>query len=76
MSRTWSVGDLIRVRADSGGFRVWRVTGNFLGGLNQEDVVELETLDRDKNTEGRMCVPRELLDASMDRVTLCAEGVE
>lgn len=63
--KLWKVGDLIRVRADSGSFRVWKVIGVFLGAENQEDVIELETLDREKNTEGRMCVPRELLNASL-----------
>ena len=68
MVKSWKVDELIRVRADTGGWRVWRVwrvVGVFLGATNQEDVIELETLDRDKNTEGRMCVPRELLNASM-----------
>ena len=65
MSKQWSVGDVIRVPADGGGFRVWRVIGNFLGGEHQEDVIEVETLDRKRNTEGRMCIPRELLNASI-----------
>jgi len=65
MAKSWTVDELIRVRADNGGWRVWRVVGVFLGATNQEDVIELETLDRDRNTEGRMCVPRELLNASM-----------
>jgi hypothetical protein len=65
VAKSWKVDELIRVRADNGGWRVWRVVGVFLGATNQEDVIELETLDRDKNTEGRMCVPRELLNASM-----------
>lgn len=62
--KAWTVGDLIRVRADNGALRVWKVIGVFLGATNQEDVIELETLDRDRNTEGRMCVPRELLNAA------------
>lgn len=65
MAKSWKVDELIRVRADGGGWRVWRVIGVFLGATNQEDVIELETLDRDRNTEGRMCVPRELLNASI-----------
>ena len=65
MVKSWKVNELIRVRADGGGWRVWRVIGVFLGATDQEDVIELETLDRDTNTEGRMCVPRELLNASM-----------
>lgn len=44
---------------------MWRVVGVFLGGESQESVVEIETLDRIKNTEGRMCVPQELLDATL-----------
>lgn len=62
-SKRWSVNDLIRVRSDNGTVRVWRVIGIFLGGTHQEDVIELETLDRYCNTQGRMCVPRELLNA-------------
>jgi hypothetical protein len=65
MKNNWTVGELIRVAARSGGFRVWRVTGVFLGGEKQESVVELETLDRARNTQGRMCVPEELLDAAI-----------
>lgn len=65
MKKSWSVGDIIRVCSDSGGLRVWQVIGVFLGATNQEDVIELETLDRHENTQGRMCVPRELLNASV-----------
>lgn len=65
MARSWEPGDLIRVPAYSGGFRVWRVVGVFLGGEHQESVIEIETLDRTKNTEGRMCVPEELLNAAL-----------
>lgn len=61
--KSWSVNDLVRVRSDNGAVRVWRVIGVFLGGTHQEDVIELETLDRDCNDQGRMCVPRELLNA-------------
>lgn len=59
----WQVDEVIRVRAFSGGFRVWRVTAVRLGATNQESVVELETLDRDPASENRMCVPYELLNA-------------
>lgn len=62
-ARLWTPGDLIRVPAYSGGFRVWRVVGVFLGATNQEGVVEIETLDRSRCSQGRMCVPCELLDA-------------
>jgi hypothetical protein len=60
-----SVGETFRLRAYSGGFRVWKVIGVYLGGNNQESVVELETLDRLPCTEGRMCVPIEILDAAV-----------
>jgi hypothetical protein len=65
MFKAWTPGEIIRVPANSGGFRVWRVTGVYLGGENQESVIELETLDRTRNTQGRMCVPEELLNASL-----------
>jgi len=64
-TKSWKPGDIIRTRAHSGGFRVWRVNGVFLGATSQESVIELETLDRERNTEGRMCVPVELLDAAI-----------
>lgn len=68
MKKQWTVNEVIRVRAHSGGWRVWRVVGIFLGGENQEDVIELETLDRDRCTEGRMCVPKELLEAAIGAI--------
>lgn len=55
------VGEVFRLPSFSGGFRVWTVVGVFLGGENQEDVVELETVDRTKNTQGRLIVPVEIL---------------
>jgi hypothetical protein len=61
----WNVGDVIRAPAYAGGFRVWRVVGVFLGGAAQESVIEIETLDRIDNTQGRMCVPCELLESSI-----------
>lgn len=61
-------GSLIRVRAHTGGFRVWKVIGVFHGGTHQESVVELETLDLERPTEGRMCVPIELLQAAMGAI--------
>lgn len=64
-SRSWNVGDIIRAPAYSGGFRVWRVVGVFLGGAAQESVIEIETLDRIETDQGRMCVPCELLEAAM-----------
>jgi hypothetical protein len=70
MSRSWQVDQIIRLPADSGGFRVYRVIGIWLGGENQEDVIELETLDRMSNTQGRLLVPRELLNACLGTSTL------
>lgn len=52
---------IIQVPTTSGRFRVFRVVGVFLGGEHQESVVELETLDLKANTQGRMCVPVDLL---------------
>lgn len=63
--KLWKVDDIIRAPAFRGGFRVWRVIGVFLGGENQEGVIELETLDLIRNTQGRMCVPVELLESSL-----------
>ncbi len=66
MNRTsWSVGDVIRLPANNGGFRVWQVVGIFHGGENQEDVIELATLDRKPNTQGAVRVPYELLNAAL-----------
>jgi hypothetical protein len=70
MKHNWAVGEIIRVAAHGGGFRVWRVTGVFLGIERQEAVVELETLDRIASTEGRMCVPVELLDGAFGAYVL------
>ena len=69
MAKNWKVDDIIRAPAHGGGFRVWRVVAICLGGEKQESVIELETLDRLKCTEGRMCVPVELLDASIGAMT-------
>lgn len=69
MRKSWKVDDIIRAPAFNGGFRVWRVIAICLGGDNQESVIELETLDRTKNTEGRMCVPVELLNASLGAIS-------
>lgn len=52
-----NVGDIVRVPAGVGGFRVWRIAGIYLGALYQEGVVELETLDYMPNTQGLMFVP-------------------
>lgn len=68
MHKAWKPGDVIRCPAHSGGFRVWRVTGVYLGGEKQEGVIELETLDWKANTQGRMCVPVDLLDAAIGAI--------
>lgn len=61
-----NVGQILRCRAHSGGFRVWQVTAICLGGENQESVVELITLDRTENTQGRMMVvPIEILETAV-----------
>lgn len=60
----FKVGDIIRIK-NSAGYRVWRVVGNYLGGENQEDVIEIETLDLIANTQGRMCVPKVILETCM-----------
>lgn len=70
MAKSWEVGQLVCVPAQGRGCRVWRVVGIFLGAVNQEDVIELETMDLDRNTQGRMCVPRELLNAAMGAFSL------
>lgn len=63
----WVPGDILRLPAH-GGYRVWRVVGVFLGGTNQASVIEIESLDQQDCTEGRMCVPFELLDAAMGAI--------
>lgn len=69
--RQWSVGDIVRLEQSGGGtIRVWRVVGVFLGGTLQEDVVELETLDRWPATEGRLLVPNEILTAAWGSTSL------
>lgn len=69
--RQWSVGDIVRLEQSGGGaIRVWRVAGVFLGGTLQEDVVELETLDRWPATEGRLLVPAEILTAAWGSTSL------
>ena len=67
---SFSCGELIRVRTNFGGWRVLRVVGIFLGGTRQQSVIELESLDLEKNTEGRMCVPEELLKAAVSASTV------
>lgn len=56
-----TTGDIIRVPLDTGRHRIFRVVGVFLGGHHQESVVELETLDLKATTQGRMCVPVDIL---------------
>lgn len=59
LSGELAVGAIVRRRSKNG-YRVWQVTGVFLGGENQEDVVELVSLDKELNTQGPMLVPREI----------------
>ena len=64
--KVFTVGDIIRCVAFSGGFRVWQVTAIILGALNQENVVCLRTLDKTDPIGGEdMCVPEELLLLAM-----------
>ena len=63
--RTWTVDDLIRIKAHRGGYRVWRVTHVQLGGEAQESLVGLETLDMLVNGLGPINIPVELLDVMM-----------
>ena len=57
-------GDVFRMRAYGGGYRVWRVNAVLLGGLHQESVIGLECLDREAPTTGKIFVPLEMLDAA------------
>lgn len=60
--KSWSVGDIARVRSRRGGFRIWRVAGVMLGATDQESVVELETLDLETAMDPPLVVPIELLE--------------
>ena len=64
MAKSWAPGDVIRVPAFSGGFRVWQVESVELGGENQESVVGIRTLDRHPADFDvpRMYVPVEILE--------------
>ena len=55
------IGDTVRLKnlSSQGGYRVWRVTGNYLGALGQEDIVEFRAMDKSDNGEIR--VPRAML---------------
>lgn len=61
----FSVGDVIRLPAFRGGYRVWRVTAVNIGGTYVESCVQLETLDLLKQYSS-CCVPWELLEAAME----------
>jgi hypothetical protein len=65
-NRSWKINQLIRVKISDNRWHVWRVTGVFLGGTDQEDAIELEPLDRTINTEGRILIPREIMDILRD----------
>jgi hypothetical protein len=55
------IGDTVRLKnlSSQGGYRVWLVTGNYLGALGQEDIVEFRAMDKSDNGEIR--VPRAML---------------
>jgi len=57
------VGDVLRVKAYSDGYRAWKVVAILLGGENQESVAELECLDMLAPTTP-IHVPIEILDAA------------
>lgn len=63
MSRiSFAVGDFVRLGLTGGRFRVWRVAGVYLGGVYQESVVGLESLDLKPSVEcEEMLVPHDLL---------------
>ena len=63
--KSWKPGDVIRCAANAGGFRVWRVTGVYLGGEKQEGAGALGTLELQVDTQGRVWVPVDLLDAAI-----------
>ena len=64
--------DIIRWRNPNGGYRVWQVLSNSLGGTHQECVIGLRTLDLVASSEAcgdllEMFVPRVILEAFVER---------
>jgi hypothetical protein len=59
------VGDIVRLPAHGGGFRVWQVYAVLYGATHQESVVRLVTLDRHHHDHGLTLVPIELLEAAL-----------
>lgn len=63
-------GDIIRARAFSGDFRVWRVVAVLHGPEHHECVIAIETLDREKNSWGTLLIPEELLNAALGAIVV------
>ncbi len=61
------VDDVI-VLDDQGKKRAWQVVGVYLGGVNQEDIVEMYPLDKYESHQGNAKVPVEMLVASRAEV--------
>jgi hypothetical protein len=55
--------DIIRVKQAAGGYRVWQVSAVKLGAVHQEDVIEIESLERSEN--GPLRVPLHLLELAI-----------
>jgi hypothetical protein len=59
-------GDLIEVELADGRNFFWKVSGIYLGGLNQESVIQIEPLDQKANTQrSPTLVPAQLLDMAI-----------
>lgn len=64
--RSFKPGDVLRMLdypTNPRHYRVWKVTAVLLGGLGQESVYQLTTLDREQNTKGEyLLIPCVLLE--------------
>lgn len=70
MRHSFKVGEILRCLALRGGYRVWQVTGVLLGGVCQENVITLRTLDLSDGIGGSECsVPEELLLRALENGT-------
>lgn len=61
-------GKVIRVEQANGTWRVWRVAAVLLGGENQENVVELETMDLKESAHSPLFVPLALIESGAEEV--------
>jgi hypothetical protein len=57
--------DIIRVSLSTGVELMWEVEAVYLGGLNEESVVELKPIGDKPNSYGRTLVPSQLLDCAI-----------